>query len=29
MIVPVGARDDEGNFIFREGLRWCVEVYLP
>ena len=27
MIVPVGARDDEGNFIFREGLRWCVEVY--
>lgn len=27
MIVPVGARDREGNFVFREGLRWCVEVY--
>ena len=27
MIMPVGARDDEGNFIFREGLRWCVEIY--
>lgn len=25
--MPVGARDDEGNFIFREGLRWCVEIY--
>ena len=27
MIMPVGARDDEGNFIFRDGLRWCVEIY--
>lgn len=27
MIQPVGARDDEGNFIYREGLRWCVEIY--
>ena len=27
MIMPVGARDDDGNFIFRDGLRWCVEIY--
>ena len=27
MIQPVGARDDKGNFIYREGLRWCVEIY--
>lgn len=25
--MPVGARDDDGNFIFRDGLRWCVEIY--
>lgn len=27
MIMPVGAKDADGTFIFREGLRWCVEVY--
>ena len=27
MIMPVGAQDDDGNFIFRDGLRWCVEIY--
>ncbi len=27
MIMPVGAVDDHGTFVFREGLRWCTEVY--
>lgn len=27
MIMPVGAKDEDGTFIFREGLQWCVEVY--
>lgn len=27
MIMPVGAVDEHGTFVFREGLRWCVEVY--
>ena len=27
MILPVGAVDDHGTFVFREGLRWCTEVY--
>ena len=27
MIMPVGAKDEDGTFIYREGLRWCVEVY--
>ncbi|MCC8029241.1 MAG: phosphopyruvate hydratase [Lachnospiraceae bacterium] len=27
MIMPVGAKDENGNFLFREGLRWCVEIY--
>ena len=27
MIMPIGARDKEGRFLFREGLRWCVEIY--
>ncbi|MCD7921284.1 MAG: enolase [Clostridiales bacterium] len=27
MILPVGAKDEKGDFHFREGLRWCVEIY--
>lgn len=27
MIVPAGAVDEKGVFVFREGLRWCAEVY--
>lgn len=27
MIMPVGAVDSDGNFKFRDGLRWCVEIY--
>lgn len=27
MIVPVGARDDEGNLFFGKDCAWCVEVY--
>jgi enolase len=27
MIMPVGARDEDGMFVFREGLQWCVEIY--
>ena len=27
MIMPAGAVDEQGNFVFREGLRWCAEVY--
>lgn len=27
MIMPVGAKDEDGTFIFREGMRWCVEIY--
>lgn len=25
--MPVGAVDSDGNFKFRDGLRWCVEIY--
>lgn len=27
MIMPAGAVDEKGTFVFREGLRWCAEVY--
>ncbi|MCD7981376.1 MAG: enolase [Clostridiales bacterium] len=27
MILPVGAKDEKGDFLFREGLRWCTEIY--
>ncbi|MCC8151126.1 MAG: enolase [Lachnospiraceae bacterium] len=27
MILPVGAKDENGNVMFREGVRWCVEIY--
>ena len=27
MIMPVGAKDGDGTFSFRDGLRWCVEIY--
>ncbi|MCD8323696.1 MAG: phosphopyruvate hydratase [Clostridiales bacterium] len=27
MIMPVGAKDESGNVLFREGMRWCVEIY--
>ncbi|MCD8364395.1 MAG: enolase [Clostridiales bacterium] len=27
MIMPVGAKDEQGNVLFREGVRWCVEIY--
>lgn len=27
MILPVGAKDENGNILFREGLRWCAEIY--
>lgn len=27
MIIPAGAVDEKGTFVFREGLRWCAEVY--
>ena len=25
--MPVGAKDGDGTFSFRDGLRWCVEIY--
>ncbi|MCD8230826.1 MAG: enolase [Clostridiales bacterium] len=27
MILPVGAKDENGNVLFREGMRWCAEIY--